>query len=151
MMRLIRRHIRAARLARHTGPLFLKAGKKQRSTIPDFTGRFRDSTTNRHANIKQLDIKTLAWKVHLKGRVSMLHLWQIASRKINLTIFPPISPVQANNANNSSVFACIKASSPRDSTFNRTSGSVLEHRKLNRQLPNSMLRPSVKSTCCASF
>ena len=52
--------------------------------------------------------------------------------KLNKKIDYPIK-AQAIKSNNSLVFCCIKISSPRDSTFNLTNGSVLEHRKLNRQ------------------
>src|SRR5580698_1960732 len=47
---------------------------------------------------------------------------------------------------NSSVFSCISAVLPRDSTFKRTKGSVFEPRRLKRHCGNSTDRPSVKST-----
>src|SRR5690554_210063 len=48
------------------------------------------------------------------------------------------------------VFTFIKVWSPRDSTFKRTTGSVLEERRLKRQLSNSMLSPSIVEICFAS-
>ena len=48
-------------------------------------------------------------------------------------------------SNISAVFSFIRAISPFDSTFNLTTGSVLELRRLNRQLVNSRLMPSVSS------
>jgi hypothetical protein len=56
---------------------------------------------------------------------------------------PPIS------CNNSAVRERISASLPRLSTFKRISGSVLDERRLKRQSPRSMERPSVKSTALA--
>src|SRR6185437_5098022 len=49
----------------------------------------------------------------------------------------------------SSVFSRISVSLPRLSTFRRTSGSVLEPRRLNRHCGNSIESPSVKSTASA--
>src|SRR5580692_5699805 len=54
------------------------------------------------------------------------------------------------NRSSSSVFSCISAVLPRDSTFRRTSGSVLEPRRLKRHWANSTDRPSVKSTLSAA-
>jgi len=45
----------------------------------------------------------------------------------------------------SAVFDCISAGFARDSTFNRSTGSVLLPRRLKRQSANSMLTPSVRS------
>lgn len=52
----------------------------------------------------------------------------------------------------SSVRCCSRAASPRVSTFRRSSGSVLELRRLKRQAPKSALMPSVWSSAgdCAA-
>src|SRR6266403_1687255 len=52
---------------------------------------------------------------------------------------------ESSKARISAVFSFISASLPRDSTFRRTSGSVLELRRLKRHSGNSSDRPSVKS------
>ena len=67
-------------------------------------------------------------------------IWLCAIGPVTLYSAPPIS------ANNSAVFTCINAASPRDSTLSRSTGSVLEPRKLKRQ-PSAYShdRPSVLS------
>ena len=54
-------------------------------------------------------------------------------------------------AANSAVFSCISFSLPRASTFRRNKGSVLDERRLKRQVQKSMLRPSVRSIVCSNF
>ena len=56
-----------------------------------------------------------------------------------------------SNENTIFVFLSIILTSPRDSTFRRTTGSVLEVRKLKRQSAKVMLIPSVRSTASASL
>lgn len=46
----------------------------------------------------------------------------------------------------SSRFCSIRGLSPRDSTLSRSSGSVFDERRLKRQLPKSMLTPSISSS-----
>src|SRR5208282_4013474 len=60
-------------------------------------------------------------------------------------IFPVINDYP-NIARISSVFSLSKTGSPRVSTLRRSTGSVLEGRRLKRQLGNSRLRPSVRSS-----
>ena len=55
-----------------------------------------------------------------------------------------------SNVSRVRVRASISGTSPRDSTFNRTTGSVLEERRLKRQSAKVMLMPSVRSTASAS-
>ena len=55
-----------------------------------------------------------------------------------------------SNLRRALVFFSISFTSPRDSTFNRTTGSVLEERRLKRQSAKVMLMPSVRSTASAS-
>jgi hypothetical protein len=54
--------------------LFLKAEK----TLLEFIGQFRDNTTKRYANIKQLDKKLSLRKSKEGGYVCLLRLWRIA-------------------------------------------------------------------------
>ena len=51
----------------------------------------------------------------------------------------------------SAVFSRMSCSLPRDSTLSRTSGSVLDARRLKRQSSNYIESPSVKSMDFALF
>ena len=61
------------------------------------------------------------------------------------------APQPSTSFSTSAVFSRMSGSLPRDSTLRRTSGSVLEPRRLKRQRSNSIDKPSVRSILSASL
>ena len=59
------------------------------------------------------------------------------------------APQPSTSFSTSAVFSRMSGSLPRDSTLRRTSGSVLEPRRLKRHCSNSIDSPSVKSIASA--
>lgn len=71
---------------------------------------------------------------------------ETAARILSNCRFLPMRAQPPINARNSPVQYSSNSASPRVSTFSRSSGSVLEQRRLNRQSGNSRLTPSVSSS-----